>query len=1195
MRSFRFAKLHIAMLLALFAGTLFAPTALKAADVTARIRGAVTDPTNAVIPGANIIATNLLTGVNYTTVSQKDGTYFFAALPIGTYKITATFSGFETFTVSGITLAIDQEFVEPITLIVGDKGQVVSVVADSVQVNTTDMQINNIVESAQISELPNIGRNFQNLELIEPGVQASSDRFGGFSTNGGQTQQSSYLINGGDANDLALNTIGLSPILDAIGQFNLVTGPLNAEYDRNSGGIVNASLKTGTNHFHGEAHEFYRDTFLNTGNYFSYNTTTGTKDVTPFHQNIFGGTVGGPILKDKLFFFFGFEGTHQRVPNPNSGPDTTVLSAAQLAGNFSLDNPAGEAANANPLGNYFSTAPIPGTISIPGCPSDVTTWAGCAASNGGIFPTSSFNPIAAALVAKYLPAANSGSNGYVFNNVDATKAYQTDSEINFNPTSKDQFTGIWIHDVTNSLSTTPFTGATVPGFGEIDGAVITQATFDYIHQLNPTMLNDFAVHYTRFNDKIVDPETTVSPSSLGFSIFPQDVAAESVPTITTSYFSLGFSSNGPQPRVDETYQIDDSFSKSLGSHQLKFGYEGERFSVINPFGANNSGSFGFGSGTNFSSGDSGLDFLLGNPASYIQGSGATIQASAVLNYMYAQDTWKVSKTLTIDYGLGYQIDTPLHNNQYGGKAIICFIPGQQSTVFTTAPLGINYPGDPGCSNSGSAKTRYTDLGPRLGFAWAPNLGWLSGGDSKKFSVRGGFGIYYNRTEEETSLNNLEDAPFGTTSHGAADYGALAPGFANPYQDLDTGTVYANKFPFTFPTPGQTINYAPFEFLELSTYNKDFRSPYAENFQLTLSREFPSHTVATLSYVASLAHHNQITIEGNPETATGHAACLADTVNCGNPNSSGLRNAQSFYFPQNTQYGGIDPNTGEVAFTSIGLVTTEGASNYNSLQAGVTKSTSHGLEFQVSYTYAHALDDSSNYENAGYGGGVRGYNQFDHALNYGDSQYDARQRLVISPIYTVPLLGGHGALSPINLALAGWQVSGITTLATGFPFDISYSGGSSNSLYCSPEATYYACPDEPNQTGPLVRANPRKFVANEDATQWFVASASGLSQAPLGQFGNESRNRFHGPGLNVTNLILAKNFNLRAGSPMRLQIRMESDNVFNHTNFDNPASSVTSTTNNETLSTPGTLQYGTAGQITAAGASRLTQLAAKFYF
>jgi hypothetical protein len=1175
------------------AGTLLFAAAISissspayAADINARIKGTVTDPSKAEVPGATVTATNLATGVKFTTTSQKDGGYLFAQLPIGTYSITATAPGFKTFKASGIALTIDQEYVEPITFAAGSTSDVIDVAADSIQVNTTDMQINGIVTAAQMTELPNISRSFTNFELVQPGVQASSDRFGGFSSDGGQTQQSSFLINGADTNDLALNTVTFSPNLDAIEEFNLVSGPLNAEYDRNSAGIVNAALKSGTNQFHGDAFEFYRDTFLNTGNFFSYSTATHKKVVTAYHQNIYGGTIGGPVIKNKLFGFFAYQGTHQRVPG--SGGSTTVFDAAQRGGDFTED-----INGTNPLAYTLSstnTNIIPaGLTQLTGACAPGNTWGNCIAFNGGKFNPSLFNPVAAKLLTTFnVPTPNSSANQYVFQSVSATKINQYLARGDYSPTTKDRITGVFIHQSSNATATIPFTGASLPGFGELDTTSIYQFTADYVRTISSSLVNDLAAHYTRFNYGAVEPQNIVAPSTLGFSITPENVAAQSVPLISTGYFSLGFSNNGPQPRVDQTYQLDDSISKSLGHHQLKFGYDGRKFQVSNPFSANNNGNFGFSSGGTYSSGDPGLDFLLGNSNSYSQGSGAVIQAYAFLNYFYGQDTWKVSDNFTLSYGLGYSIDTPLHNIQYGGEAIICFIPGQKSTVFNSAPAGINYPGDPGCTNSAQSKTHYNEFGPRIGFAFTPDLGWLSDGNSHKFSIRGGFGLYYNRTEEETSLNNLENAPFGLSSAGATDYTGNPTEFANPYADITTGKTYANKFPYTFPTKGQAIDYSLYEPLGISTYGPNFRAPYAENFQLTVERELPSHIISRFSYVGSLAHRNQITYEGSPETQAGHDACLADKVNCGNPTNQAYRFYQSYYYPGHTQYGFVDPVTGSPAFTSIGTITSEGSSNYNSLQAEVIKGTSHGLQFTLSYTYSHALDDGSGYENSGYGGTTRGYNQFQHSLNYGNSTYDARQRLVFAPIYTTPLLRGHGTFSPINLALSGWQISGITTLATGFPFDISYAGGSSNSLWCSPGEQFYACPDEPNQVGSIVRQDPRATKLAGGSSKWFNAQASGLSVAPLGSFGNESRDRFHGPGLNNTNVILAKNFNLSADGVRRLQIRMESDNAFNHTQFSNPGSTVSSTG-------AGALSYGSAGNITAAAAARQTQLAAKFYF
>jgi hypothetical protein len=1167
----------------------------RAVDVNGRIKGTVTDPQGAVVSGVKVTATNEATGVKFDTVTGSEGGYLFPELPVGTYTIMVSASGFKGFTAKGIVLTVDQEYVESVKLTVGSTAEVVEVAASPVQVDTSDIQLSNVVDSTEMVELPLIGRGFTGLELILPGVQASSDRFStNYSVSGGQTQQSEYLINGADSNDIALNTVAFNPNIDAIDQFNLIDGPLNAEYDRNSGGIVSATIKEGTNHFHGDGFEFYRDTFLNTASFYQFcivgpTCPVSTATVSPYHQNIFGGTVGGPILHDKLFFFGAYQGTRQRTPDGTG--NVNVYDSNNLAGNFSAEDngPAGPRPTGTQTWGNFSPNAIPSSVAIPGCATAGETWAQCAYDLGGVFPKASFNSISEALVAKYVPAPNSGTYGYLFNPVTTNTANQAIGRIDYAINTSNQISALGIYSKSVTSDTLPFTGATLPGFGDMSTLVIQQYTGDYVHQFNSSTVNDFAGHYTRFNYAAVEPQNVVSPASLGFNINPQDAAAASVPTIavngSTIGFTLGFSTNGPQPRIDQVAQLDDNISKVWGHHTLKFGYDGRRFNVSNPFYANNSGSFNFANTATYSTGDGGLDFLLGIPNTYAQGSGASIIAEAWLNYMFAQDTWKLTDKLTLSYGIGYSIDTPLHNLQYGGSGIACIIPGEQSSVFGNAPVGLVYGGDKGCTNSAQAKTRYSEFGPRIGFIYAPDWGAFTGGPGK-FSIRGGFGIYYNRTEEETALQTLETPPFGTTTPGAGFIGAAS--FADPFSDVNGAGTVANPFPYTFPKKGDTINYAALEpIYNISTYGPDFRSPYAENFQISVEREFPARVVARLSYVGSLARHNQITTDANPITTAGHASCVADIAYCNNPTQAIYREEQSYFFPGHTASGAIDPNTGTPGYLDVGLVGSGATSNYHSFQANIQKATTHNLYFQLSYTYAHSLDNASSFENAGFGeSSTRGYNQFDRALNYGDSAFDVRQRIVFSPIYVTPTIRRTASwYNPLNLALSGWEVTGIVTAATGFPYDVSYAGGTSNSEWCPNFTNFYACPDAPNQVASLSLSNPRVRSAKFGSSP-YVAKTSWANE-PLGEFGNSRRDVAHGPGINNTNMVLAKNFYFSSDRNRWIQLRMESDNVFNHTQFTNPGT----TWNDGILANPNS----TFGYISGTQSARLTQLAAKVYF
>ena len=1115
------------------------------ADVTGRIRGTVTDPSGAVVASARVVATNTQTGVAYETKSQSNGSYELLNLPVGMYNLSATAPGFEAFGVTGIKLNIDQIYLQDAKLRVGGTTEKVEVQANAVQIDTTNIQLSNVVESKQILDLPLIGRNWTQLELIEPGVQAASDRFStAYAANGSQSQQSSYLINGTDTNDLPLNTALYVPSPDALSQFNLITSSLNPEYDRNSGAIVSASIKNGTNAYHGDVFDFYRDTFLNNHNFFQL---TAPK----FHQNLFGGTFGGPVLRDKAFFFLSYQGL--RAIQPQSVANNTVFTQAQLAGNF---------------GAPLKANKIPGTLlARTGCAAG-STWASCFPS--GNVPASAFDPIAVALTQKYIPLPNAANNQFLFNPTQNLIQDQGIARLDGNVTPKDQLWGVLVFHHAPNSRVLPFTGATLPGFGDQSQSDTHQFTASWTHLFSSMTLNELRLGYSRLNFDAVEPQQSVLPSSAGFQITPQNTKSAGLPRINvTGMFNLGFSSNGPQPRIDQTYQITDNVSKIVGNHSYKFGYEGRRFNVDNPFFGRNNGSFAFGGTGPFTTGNPGLDFLLGNADSYGQGSGGVINARAYETYLYGQDQWKFRDNLTITYGAGWQIDTPFHNRQFKGIGVNCFTPGQQSTVFATAPMGLNYPGDPGCNDASGATTAWKDFGPRVGFAYAPTLGFLSGGDAHKLSIRGGYGIYFNRTEEETSLQNLGAPPFGLNSGGANDFpGVLAPGFANPFVDIDTGTNFGNKFPFTFPTAGQAVNFTPFEPIGISLYSRHFRIPYSENYNLTFERELPSNIVARVSYVGAVGRHEQITYEGNPITQAGHDACLASAA------CIKARNTQVVSFPTHTAFA---PGN---LIGSAGTIDTVGSSNYNSLQLSATKGFTHGLLFQASYTWAHGLDNGSSFENSGFGGAVRGYNQFVPSLNFGDSAADARHRFVFSPVYEIPnwkvVPGMHWLPDVIG---RGWEISGILTLSTGFPIDIR-TGSGSLSLFCAASVQFYACPDVPNQVAPIKYLDPR-----QGKNFWFDTTS--FAQEAIGTFGNTHRNPLHGPGINNTDVAIFKNIYFWPGSESKyVQLRLESYNVFNHTNFYDPLNPSNVT---------GSITSGTFGRVTSAAPGRQSQLAAKIYF
>ena len=392
---------------------LFSPLCVqpaKADNLYAQIQGTVTDPTGAVLTGVKLTATNVGTNNPNTTQSKTDGTYVFLELPFGGYRVTATASGFRTFTATGITLLLNQVYALNIKMELGQISEQVLVEAARVQVETANTQLGTVITNDTIVDMPLANRNWTQLQLLEHGVMASNDRFGTYSTNGAQTQQNSFLINGQDSNDLPLNTPLIIPSPDAIAEFNMVTNTINPEYGRNSGAIMNAVIKSGTNSFHGDGFEFFRDTSLNDKDFFTHASQV-------FHQNQFGGTIGGPIWKNHTFFFFSYQGSRFRSPEASS--QNNQLSGAQRGGDFSAGgspfNGAPGTGGAAPTNPSVSPFPMFGDINSP-CPVSggvkclAGTFYGKAYDNNGnlltnglfstgVIPSQDLNSIATALIA----------------------------------------------------------------------------------------------------------------------------------------------------------------------------------------------------------------------------------------------------------------------------------------------------------------------------------------------------------------------------------------------------------------------------------------------------------------------------------------------------------------------------------------------------------------------------------------------------------------------------------------------------------------------------------------------------------------------------------------------------------------------------------------------------------------------------
>ena len=1110
------------------------------------VHGTVTDASGASVAGAAVSITNTSTGISTNAKTDSHGYYLFPQLQIGgPYTVEITASGFQKFSSTGLTLNLQDNRGVDARLSVGSAVQTVNVEAAAVQVETSDTQMKQVITANQLEEAPLLGRDVSGLQKLSPGTVESNDRFGSYSSNGSQTQSNSYLLNGADITDSSLQDEGISVNPDALAEESIVTSTMNPEFARNGGAIVNQELKAGTNTFHGSGFEFYRDTFLTNGSYFAPSRPD-------FHQNLYGGTLGGPIIKNRLFFFAAYQGYRNRVGATQLSP---VLSSDQLNGNFSNDNNISSGGSNGATG--LTSNPLP--FALPGCPAG-TPWNVCFPSGSVQIATGNFNPLAAKLIQQFVPAANTTEAGapyYAFNAPNSGAQDQGILRADAHITQNDSLWASSLFQSSPSLDALSFGGSDLPGFAANSAEHYKLFMASWTHTIGASALNELRAGFFRFNFAATEPATVVQPSSYGFNISPQSPQA-GLPAISVQGLNgttatgganfLGFSGEGPQPRIDSNLTGADNFSKVLGNHNLKLGVSFEQFGVNNPYYSNNNGSYGFSGAGTYSSGDPILDFALGIPDTYDQASGSVIQAISHEYYAYAQDNWKATPNLTLNYGIAWDLEAPYNNHQFDGLGIVCWTPGSQtSNVYPGGPPGLTYSSDPGCNTAGGVTPKYNHFGPRLGFAWSPSAGpakLLGAEGEHKFVVRGGFGMYWNRDAEEGQLQNLDDPPGFKQSFGASDFGG-SPAFANPFMDVATGQTEPNPFPYAYPARGTPLNWPNYAPVEISTYPKNYSVPYVYNFNLNLQRELPSNMVLQLAYVGSVGHKLVRAYEADTITPAGHAACLAD------PNCSADGGRLSLDFPQYFTQPAIVPGTagsgtygnGLPWYVSVGQQFTDGASNYNSFQASLTKGTSHGLYFTIAYTYSHALDNASGLESSGFNG--RGTNPFPgfQYLNYGDSDYDARHRLSTSYNYEVPIFSSWQDKALLRETLSGWHVSGVTALQTGFPVTIADTGAT-QSLYCNYDP-YYSCPDTPDaSTFNIKSMNPRS-----PSHLWF--DPTNFSQEPIGTFGDVKRNFFHGPGFNYTNLIVYKDFPIGEQKSRYVEIRLEAFNAFNHANFAQP--------------------------------------------
>jgi hypothetical protein len=741
----------------------FLPAAVWAADPTGTLAGNVSDPSGAAVVGAKVVATNINTGLRRDTTSAADGGYLFPLLPVGLYSIGVEAPGFERYEQRGIELQTDQSATVPITLKIGSSSQAVTVLANAEMVQTQSGALSQVINRQNIVELPLNGRNAATLILLTPGTadthvgnfSACSDTVQStsypgaqsVSANGARTDMVNYNLDGGSNEDPYTNVNNPFPNPDALEEFSVQTNSYSAEYGRGSGAIVNVVTRSGTNDFHGSAFDFIRNGDLNARNFFA-------AEPDQLKRNQFGGSIGGPILKNKLFFFGSYQGTQSR--DVTEGNSATVPTAAELSGNFSSIG--------SQLVNPLTQAPYP---------------------NNQI-PTSSFAP-ASVKILSLLPSATSPSGVVYYGLPDNEHENQFLTRADYD-LSKHRIYGRYFYSRygTDAVIGSQNILTSNRGFDLFDQGAAVGDTYT----ISPKVLNSAIFSYNR-NDGTVTSGAPFSLASLGIPI-----ASTTPPELAISvsgYFAI--SSGHPTKVNRDDYHLSDSVHWMIGNHELAFGgdYLKEDVDLINTYRQN--GSFTF-SGTNYS-GNSLADFMLGYARKFIQGGGEFAARRANLGGLFVQDDYRATRNLVLNLGVRWDPFVP-YSDELGRTE--CFLPGQQSQKFPNAPNGYLFAGDPGCP-AGGFKSNWLLVAPRFGFAY--NVAGRG-----KTTIRGGFGIFYQPPFVEAFNNMVDSAPWSPQSQ------IIPTLFMNPYQGT-TNPFPAQFAPFkpaqnvAFPNPlSLAVSYQP---------------------------------------------------------------------------------------------------------------------------------------------------------------------------------------------------------------------------------------------------------------------------------------------------------------------------------------------------------------------------------------------------
>jgi hypothetical protein len=922
----------------------------EAQATNAQISGKVVDSTGAIISNATIEVKNTGTGLNRSISSSTTGEYVIPSLPSGTYSLKTVVAGFKTYAQSGIVLEDGQNTRVDVVLQIGSTSETVEVTAAAVQVDTSSASIRTEVDATQIEELPLNTRDTLQLITLVPGVGDATlpvavvnQRSGPtFSVNGSRINGSEVSLDGAILVTALYNRPANLPNPDSIGEFSLLTNSYGAEFGHASGGAFVAISKSGTNSFHGSAWEFLRNDALNARNWFAPPPAAKPS----LKQNQFGVAGGGPILKDKAFFFATYEGLRiHQVTLEN----LATITPAQRTGNFSttatqLHDPYNATCAANGSG--------PGTGTTP-C--NYTAANGYAGTNQ--IPQSEWDKVSVAFMQTYIPVPTlqpSGAYAYTAQVPNPTSGNQYTVRGDYRLTKHDQMYVRFFHMVDTAVTGPPYASLLSTQYYDNFSEPNWGTTVRDTHTFTPNLIGDFGFSDTNITTTGTPEGVVVTAQQMGakYSTGGYNVSPQvSVSGVTS------FGSGNPWYENSALKQADAKLSWVKGRHLFQFGAtalrEAEEINWINTNSSGNPTFSGVETGNNWA------DYLIGKPISFGQYTPYYGNEHSVELGSYAQDTFKVSSRLTLNLGLRYDAIFPWREIQHDSASVVLTNSSYQSTRFPTAPPGLSFPGDPGIPQ-GTIFMDKTDFAPRLGFSYDVF------GDGKT-AVRGGYGIFYNPPGAITLANEIEAPPFEPEL-------VFTP---NTFTDPYGGTGYTDPFPYPYLNPGKN----PYFVYPAQYYSPDphLKNGFTQQYNLNVQHEFPKDFMLQVGYVGS--HGNRLW-DGNQANAAPYSA------------GGTAANAQSRrpFLPQ--YYGGI---------TRIANI---GYSNYNSLQVTSRKRLSSGFTLQLAYTFSKSLDAGST---ADADGGTEQDPANPIAPEYARSDFNQKHLFRLNGVWNLPKFNNLGFL------------------------------------------------------------------------------------------------------------------------------------------------------------------------------------------